>query len=211
MQHHHIKSDHDAHYQAIHEQKRVIKRMKRALVLFVIAITLGTIIYLSISAKETPHLISQEDNPAAIREYAIQPIYRFSDDDHRYHVVRADWGRVSKNNSDEILLKEIRGDSYQNDEAIAHFTMTAEGGILNRKNKQLTLLSGVRLQTHDGYDIRTDTAQLQLDRRIASGDDAVTIHHPHSFAQATGFRITDDGATIQLHGPATITLLPPKR
>ena len=210
MQHHHIKSDHDAHYQAIHEQKRVIKRMKRALVLFVISITLGTTAYLSFNIKEETPLISQQDTPTAIREYATQPIYRFSDDEQRYHVVRAKWGRVSKKNSDEILLQEIRGDSYEADNAVERFTIVATRGILNRKNKQLTLLSGVRLQTHDGYDIRTDTAQLHLDRRIASGDDAVTIHHPHSFAQATGFRITDDGATIQLHGPATITLNPQK-
>ena len=210
MQHHHIKSDHDAHYQAIHEQKRIIRRMKRALVLFVIAITLGTATYIGLNTKEESPLISQEDDLAAIREYAIEPIYRFSDDDQRYHVVRADWGRVSKDNSDEILLKEIRGDSYQADNAVARFTIVATGGILNRKSQRLTLLSGVQLQTHNGYDIRTDTAQLLLNRRTASGDDAVTIHHPRSVAQATGFRITDDGATIQLRGPATITLLPQK-
>ena len=210
MQHHHIKSKHDDHYQAIHEQKRIIKRMRRALAVFVMTITLGMAAYIGFNTKEESPLISQKDESNTIREYAIAPIYRFSDDEQRYHVVRAEWGRISKDNSDEILLRKVRGNSYQNDEAIARFTMTAAGGILNRKNKQLTLLSGVQLHTHDGYNIRTETVQLQLDGRSAFGDDTVTIHHPRSFVQATGFRITDDGATVQFRGPATITLLPPK-
>jgi lipopolysaccharide export system protein LptC len=85
---------------------------------------------------------------------------------------------------------------------------TATGGVYNREKQVLELSGDVALFQHQGNEIHTTEAQVQLKDGTASGKGAVHGNGPMGDIEAKGFSYSSADKSLRFHGPARLTLKP---
>ncbi|HET8728137.1 MAG TPA: LPS export ABC transporter periplasmic protein LptC [Alphaproteobacteria bacterium] len=88
----------------------------------------------------------------------------------------------------------------------AGLSLRADTGRYDRAANQLNLSGDVTLLRDDGVEVRTSTAEIDLDSRSAQGDQPIHAQGPTGEVQAEGFRITDGGATVIFTGRSKLTI-----
>lgn len=85
-------------------------------------------------------------------------------------------------------------------------TLEAKTGRYEQKANRVILTGQVHLVDHEGYDVVTESAEINLaEPAQAFGNNPVTGMGPRGRINANGFRITDDGKTVIFTGRATMT------
>lgn len=88
----------------------------------------------------------------------------------------------------------------------AWVTLTAHSGIYDQVQKTLRLDGGVNIFHDTGYELRTRTAEVDLNAGSAEGNDPVEGQGPFGFLNAEGFRLRGRGEKIFFTGDARLLI-----
>ncbi len=138
----------------------------------------------------------------------LNPRYVGTDDDNQPYAVTADIAKKLDGQGMDVRigLELPKADITLNDGT--WLVLTAENGIYARRQKTLELAGAVNLFHDSGYEFRTDAAQVDLSKGIASGDMPVKGQGPFGTLQAEGFRLFDKGRRIVFTGKSAMILNP---
>ena len=112
----------------------------------------------------------------------------------------------SADDSNRIALQQPKADIGLADGAKIAIQSDASG--LQRDTQTLDLSGSVTLVHDRGYEFRTTSARVDLDKRTASGNAPIEGHTPDGDIRAEGFEIVDGGASIIFHGRSRAVFRP---
>lgn len=127
------------------------------------------------------------------------------DEKNRPYSVTAELVTQQGESDDTIALTQPKADITL--ESGAWIALTAASGEFQRKAELLQLAGEVSLFHDRGFEMRTDSAQVDLAQGVASGNQPVIGQGPAGELQAEGFRVSDDGQRIQFDGHARLLIL----
>jgi|CXWL01.1.fsa_nt_gi lipopolysaccharide export system protein LptC len=85
-------------------------------------------------------------------------------------------------------------------------SLSAQAGKYDQKKQWLDLNGKVELFRDDGYQVTTDKAAIDLRAGVATGDAPVEGQGPAGHVNSQGFRVADQGRTIEFTGKAHLVL-----
>jgi lipopolysaccharide export system protein LptC len=136
----------------------------------------------------------------------INPRYVGTDKDHKPFSITSDVARNSAIDRMKIDLEVPKGDIVLNDGT--WLILTAETGVYARTAKTLDLFGGVTLFHDSGYEIRTDSAYVDLEKGTAEGDRPVRGQGPFGDLRSEGFILLDKGKVIHFTGKSKLVIHP---
>lgn len=92
----------------------------------------------------------------------------------------------------------------------AYVALTANDGLLDRDADIITLNGDVTLFHDNGLSFQTDSATINLKEKTAEGSDVVEGQNGDGELISQGFRVLDDGDTIEFTGKAYMKIYPKK-
>ena len=120
------------------------------------------------------------------------------------YVVTADEARQPNHDSDRVRLKNPKADITLN--GGAWVAASAPKGVYRTKDSVLTLDGGISLFHDDGYEFRTRSATIDLERGTARGREPVQGAGPFGTLAAKGFRILEQGRRMVFTGKSKVVL-----
>jgi lipopolysaccharide export system protein LptC len=128
------------------------------------------------------------------------------DEKNRPYSVTAELVTQDGEDADTIELTAPKADITL--ESGAWIALTANSGAFSRKDEILDLAGDVSLFHDRGFEMHTESAQVNLAEGVASGETPVFGQGPAGELEAEGFRISDDGQRILFGGHARLLILP---
>lgn len=136
----------------------------------------------------------------------INPRYVGTDKNQQPYSITSNVARNSPADRMKIDLEVPKGDIVLNDGT--WLMLSADAGVYARTAKTLDLTGGVTLFHDSGYEIRTDSAYVDLDQGTAAGDQPVHGQGPFGDLRAEGFILLDKGKVIHFTGKSKLTIWP---
>lgn len=128
--------------------------------------------------------------------------YAGTDSQDRPFTVTAASTRQARDDADRVALEKPEADmTLTGGRRIA---LQAEQGVFDRETSRLDLSGAVRFLHDDGYELRTDQAQIDFRDGLAQGDGPVVADGPVAKARADGFKVLDRGRTVLFTGKASM-------
>jgi lipopolysaccharide export system protein LptC len=93
----------------------------------------------------------------------------------------------------------------------AYVALTANDGMLDRDSDIMTLNGDVTLFHDNGLSFQTDSATINLNTKTAEGNDPVEGQNGDGELVSQGFRVLDDGDTIEFTGKAYMKIYPKQK
>ncbi|RMG09388.1 MAG: LPS export ABC transporter periplasmic protein LptC [Planctomycetota bacterium] len=128
------------------------------------------------------------------------------DERNRPYTITADVATQSSSNENLITLEAPKADITLEDGA--WLALSAREGRYDRGRNRLELSGEVSLFHDKGFEIRTESARIDLARGTAEGSEPVTGHGAAGSLVGKGFRILDRGRRIIVLGKSRLILLP---
>jgi lipopolysaccharide export system protein LptC len=136
----------------------------------------------------------------------INPRYVGTDKNQQPYSITSNVARNSPTDRMKIDLEVPKGDIVLNNGT--WLMLSADTGVYARTAKTLDLTGGVTLFHDSGYEIRTDSAYVDLDQGTAAGDQPVHGQGPFGDLRAEGFILLDKGKVIHFTGKSKLTIWP---
>jgi lipopolysaccharide export system protein LptC len=136
----------------------------------------------------------------------INPRFQGADKDHQTFSITADIAKNLLKVDKSVELEMPKADISLEDGS--WLVLTAKNGIYVRQNETLTLNDQVNLFHDSGYEFRTESAVIDLDKGTASGSVTVAGQGPFGNLEAEGFHLIDKGNTIYFIGKSKLTIYP---
>ena len=86
--------------------------------------------------------------------------------------------------------------------------LEAQKGTFDKTDKILELSGNVILFHDKGYELKTDSVQVDLEASIAEGFNIVTGQGPFGSVESEGFRVLDQGDRVYFIGKSKVVLYP---
>lgn len=134
----------------------------------------------------------------------LSPRYQGLDERNQPFVVVAD--KAIQEDKKTVLLFNIKADMNQNDGK--WLALDSKEGKMNLDEKLMYLHGGVQLFYDGGYEMRTDHANVDIQKGSARGDGPVEGQGPIGTLQANSFSVHDRGKVIEFNGSVRMTLYP---
>jgi len=93
----------------------------------------------------------------------------------------------------------------------AYVALTANDGVLDRDTDTMVLNGDVTLFHDNGLSFQTDSATIDLKNKTAEGHDPVEGQNGDGELISEGFRVRDDGDTIEFTGKAYMKIYPKQK
>ena len=189
-----------------------VRLLKVALPL-VVFVTLGYVGYWWLQSRGTvvdPTLIQQVPPEGAGKaEVTVQDVkYDGKDSKGRPFSITADSASHMDGDDRHISLKKPLADITMS--SGAYVALMANDGLLDRDSDIITLNGDVTLFHDNGLSFQTDSATINLKEKTAEGSDTVEGQNGDGELISQGFRVLDDGDTIQFTGKAYMKIYPKK-
>lgn len=136
----------------------------------------------------------------------VNPRYEGIDEKSRPFSITADLATQPDGVSDVIDLAAPKADITLSDGA--WIAVSADSGRYQRKAGTLDLRGGVSLFHDAGYELHTNSAQIDLKQRSAAGEEEVQGQGPSGELTGQGFVLTDGGDKVRLTGQSRVVLYP---
>lgn len=132
--------------------------------------------------------------------------YVGKDDRNQPFVITA--SRVVPNAKDpeRFALRDLKADIKLKDGI--WITLIADSGTYQRDLSRLVLAGQVSIYSDEGIEIRTPTAEIDLAKGHASGDQSVHGQGPFGNLDAASFRLIDKGERIIFEGDVSLIVFP---
>jgi lipopolysaccharide export system protein LptC len=132
--------------------------------------------------------------------------YVGTDEQDRPFTVTADYARRGGSKTPTVELEMPKADLTLEDGT--WLVLTAKTGVYDQAAKTLKLAGAVNLFHDLGYEIRTDAADVDIGKGMASGRDPVAGQGPFGELRAQGFQLKDRGKVIVFTGRAYLLFYP---
>ena len=182
---------------------RVVFLGKR-LLLLLIAATIGVMVWIaSDNGPESGKRIvfSGVTKNEEMQNVMLSPNYQGLDADGNPYTVIAD--KATQTDKDRVSLDDITADMVRKDGG--WLSLAAKTGEINTSTNQVWLGEGVAL-FYDGYEMRTERAQIDMKQGNAYGDAPVEGQGPMGTLTADSFSVTGQGNSIRFNGSVRMTL-----
>lgn len=136
----------------------------------------------------------------------VNPRYVSTDRDKQPFSLTADLAKNQPTDSEVIELEMPKGDISLKDGA--WLVLTSDTGLYRRQVKRLDLSGRVTLFHDTGYEIHTESAEVDLDAGTAEGNDPVRGQGPFGDLTGEGFRLLNKGERIFVTGKSKVVLYP---
>jgi lipopolysaccharide export system protein LptC len=93
----------------------------------------------------------------------------------------------------------------------SYVALIANDGMLDREVDIITLTGDVTLFHDNGLSFQTDSATIDLKAKTAEGNDVVEGQNGEGELVSEGFRVRDDGDTIEFTGKAYVKIYPKQK
>ncbi len=130
------------------------------------------------------------------------------DQDNQYYEIIADTAIQSLTNPSIMVLNGINAHLSRNLEEQGWAKLEAAEGVYDRENEQLRLEKDIRVQSSEGYDIRMNSADVDLGEGTVLTQDPVTINMLNGTLRAQGMEITDNGKTLRFTNGVSLNFVP---
>jgi len=189
-----------------------VRLLKVALPL-VVFVTLGYVGYWWLQSRGTivdPTLLQGVPTDAQKKaEVTVQDVkYDGKDDKGRPFSITAVSASHVDGDDRHISLKKPLADITMS--GGAYVALTANDGLLDRDADIITLNGDVTLFHDNGLSFQTDSATINLKEKTAEGSDVVEGQNGDGELISQGFRVLDDGDTIEFTGKAYMKIYPKK-
>ena len=190
-----------------------VRLLKVALPL-VVVVTLGYVGYWWLQSRGNivdPSLIQTvPTDPTLKSEVTVQDVqYDGIDDKGRPFSITADSASHIDGDDRHISLKKPLADITMS--SGAYVALTANDGVLDRDADIVTLNGDVTLFHDNGLSFQTDSATINLKDKTAEGSDVVEGQNGDGELISQGFRVLDDGDTIEFTGKAYMKIYPKQK
>ncbi len=128
------------------------------------------------------------------------------DAENRPYMLTADMATQSDREKDRIDLELPKADITLQDGA--WLALTARQGLYRRERQVLDLIGSVSLFHDQGFELLTESAQVDLEHGTASGNQPVQGQGETGLIEAEGFRVYDRGARILFTGKSRMVIYP---
>lgn len=128
------------------------------------------------------------------------------DEKDRPYMLTADMATQSDREKDRIDLELPKADITLQDGA--WLALTARQGLYRRESQMLDLSGSVSLFHDQGFELLTESAQVDLDRGTVSGNQPIQGQGEMGLIEAEGFRVYDRGARILFTGKSHMVIYP---
>lgn len=132
--------------------------------------------------------------------------YEGLDRNNQAYTVTADMATQSMSDEDLIELQLPNADITLEDGT--WMALNARTGYYRRDNERLDLTGAVNLFHDQGFEMRTETAEIDLNKGTAKGNQDVEGQGTFGVVNAEGFRVVDRGVTIFFTGKTRLILFP---
>ncbi|MFQ5957944.1 MAG: LPS export ABC transporter periplasmic protein LptC [Alphaproteobacteria bacterium] len=132
--------------------------------------------------------------------------YFGSDDRDQPFTVTADSVIQADDQSDTIRFTLPKADILLSDGA--WLALTADRGTLRRSDQTLLLDGAVNIFSDEGYEFRTERAEIDLSTSVARGNVAIEGQGPFGILNADTFRLDRDNRSIRFEGQVRLVLYP---
>lgn len=132
--------------------------------------------------------------------------YNGVDERRRPYTITADIATQSKQDENLIDLELPKADMTLDDGA--WLALTARSGEYRRSDKVLDLTGAVNLFHDRGFELRSESARIDLGAGTAEGLEPVQGQGTFGSVVAEGFRVLDRGQTIIFTGKSRLVILP---
>ena len=182
--------------------------MKIVLPALVVGIILLVLIWPRIMPEESQFRLGVSDlAPDSAGELTmVNPRFQGRDEEGQPFSLMADKAIQVEADSGHLRLTNPEAEITLNSDA--WLALSAKTGLYNRQADTLGLSGGVSLFHDRGFEIRSNAATVDLKAGEAHSAAPVQGQGPSGNFTAEGFRILDQGATIQLTGHSKLTVYP---
>jgi lipopolysaccharide export system protein LptC len=191
---------------------RSVRVLKVALPLIVL-VTLGYVGYWWLQSRGTVVDASFLEKVGPSNEKAqvtVQDVkYDGKDDKGRPFSITADSASHADGDDRHVSLKKPLADIVMS--SGAYVALTANDGLLDRDADIITLNGDVTLFHDNGLSFQTDSATIDLNAKTAEGNDVVEGQNGDGELVSEGFRVRDDGDTIEFTGKAYVKIYPKQK
>ena len=135
-----------------------------------------------------------------------RPRFSGADAEGRPFTVEAEWALPDAPDPQRVELGPLRGEATP--EAGRRATLVAGGGLLRVPEETLRLVGGVALTTSDGWRLRADRAEADLDSGALVAEGSVRGEGPEGALAARSLRAErgEDGYVLRFEGGVRLTL-----
>ncbi len=109
-------------------------------------------------------------------------------------------------NTDIVILENINADVLLSDGQ--WMSLLSESGNYNIMRRELDLNGSVNLFMSNGYELLTESAHINMEENLATGNEEVVVKGPIGNMRANGFIIRNRGANIIFHGDVHMVIHP---
>jgi lipopolysaccharide export system protein LptC len=188
-------------------------RMLKVALPLVVVVTLGYVAYWWLQSRGTvvdPTFIQQVNETNTKAEVTVNDVkYDGKDKKGRPFSITADSASHADGDDRHIALKKPLADITMS--SGAYVALTANDGILDRDADVVTLSGDVTLFHDNGLSFQTDSATIDLNAKTAEGNDVVEGQNGDGELISQGFRVLDDGDTIEFTGKAYMKIYPKQK
>lgn len=186
---------------------RFVGVLKLLLPMFASALVLIVVIWPELTSKDEGFRIGVADISVedAKNLRMINPRYMGVDDASRPYALTADVAKQTSGDDQMVRLTGPKADITLEDGT--WIALTAESGSYYRDIRLLDLFGSVNLYHDEGFEIHTASAQFDLAKGDATGQDPVRGQGPFGTIEAQGFRITNGGKSIIFTGKSHMVIL----
>ncbi len=187
---------------------RFVGLMKLMLPLGATALVVIVVIWPYLSGREDGIPLSFANIGAGLVDkiFMTNALYMGSDDKDQPYTLTAEFMAEEEGADAVIRLTKLQADIMLN--SGSWLALTADSGILDQKNEQLTLEGEVNFFSDAGYEFRTRRAQINLASKRAHGDEPIEGQGPFGVLNADSFRLEDLGKTMFFEGHVRMILYP---
>jgi lipopolysaccharide export system protein LptC len=185
---------------------RFVTIMKRALPIAALALIAAVVAY-SLQPRQqnrvemTFESVNEIDNDLAM----IKPRLTGADTKGNPFVITADRAIQQGRNSRRAKLENVEADmTLDNGQWL---NATARNGMFDGNSEMLALNGGIAVYSDTGYELHTQTAQVDLKKGLISGHQTVTGQGPEGNMRADSFRVNKETQQIYLSGHVHMTYM----
>jgi lipopolysaccharide export system protein LptC len=150
------------------------------------------------------------EKPSTTMEMTASDVtYDDRDDRGRRFSITADSASPIEGDDRHISLKKPLADITMSSDA--YVALAANESILDRDAGLVSLSGDVTLFHDNGLSFQTDSATINLKERTAEGHDVVEGQNGDGELISQGFRVRDDGDTIEFTGKAYMKIYPKQK
>lgn len=181
----------------------------------VVFVTLGYLGYWWMESRDSvvePTVVQGvgPDNPANKAEVTVSDLkYDGKDDQGRPFSVTAEAASHADGDERHISMTKPLADIIMS--SGAYVAVTAQEGVLDRDSDIVTLSGDVTLFHDNGLSFQTDSATIDLQAKTAEGNAPVEGQNGDGELFSEGFRVKDDGDTIEFTGKAYMKIYPKQK